>query len=149
MLNKLNLAIVTTLAPAAVMALPAAASYEKFEPTKAEVKAVASTIAAKCPAKAGGPKYQLNCRDALITQSDARLNTRYKRTMARLKAPRKTELRDQERAWILTRYDECNLLLEGVDYPAPGRKGEDYEIEAKDCIITENNRRTLWLDRYK
>ena len=135
--------------PAAVLAAATTSDYEKFELSKAEATVVANVTAANCPKKAGGPKYQIKCRTKLAAQSDARLNASYKRTMARLNSAAREKLRSEERDWIVNRYEDCDLLLEGVQYPAEGRTGIEYEIEAKDCVLSELKRRTLWLDRYK
>jgi uncharacterized protein YecT (DUF1311 family) len=136
-------------APAVLTAAPVAQSYDKFELTKSEVKAVAQVTTTNCSKKAGGPKFQIKCRTKLAVQSDARLNASYKRTMARLNTSTREKLRNEERDWIVTRYKECEELLEGVQYPAEGRAGIEYKIEAKDCVLIEIKRRTLWIDRYK
>jgi uncharacterized protein YecT (DUF1311 family) len=134
------------LSPAIVLAA-ATTNYEKFELTKAETKAVASVTAASCPKKAGGPKYQAKCRAKLMVQSDARLNTSYKRTMARLSKPARENLRAMEQAWIHERYNECVYLSEDIE--TNPRPEAAVEIEYNDCALVELKRRTLWLDRYK
>jgi hypothetical protein len=118
--NPLRLALLLALVPAPGIAGPAASNYEKFELTKAEIAAVATATAAKCPKNAGGPKFQASCRAKLMVQSDARLNASYKRTMARLSKP-----------------------------AANPRPDAAVAIEYNDCALVELKRRTLWLDRYK
>jgi uncharacterized protein YecT (DUF1311 family) len=134
------------LFPAIVLAA-ATTNYEKFELTKAETAAVANVTAAKCPKKAGGPKYQAKCRAKLLVQSDARLNASYKRTMARLSKPARENLRAMEESWLYVRYEECVLLSE--DSETNPRPDAAVAIEYNDCALVELKRRTLWLDRYK
>jgi uncharacterized protein YecT (DUF1311 family) len=145
--NPLHFALVLALVPAPGIAGPAASNYEKFELTKAETAAVANVTAAKCPKKAGGPKYQAKCRAKLLVQSDARLNASYKRTMARLSKPARENLRAMEESWLYVRYEECVLLSE--DSETNPRPDAAVAIEYNDCALVELKRRTLWLDRYK
>ncbi len=147
--NPFRLAILLALAPTTVIAATADSSdnsYEKFELTKAETVAVASVTAAKCPKKAGGPKYRAKCRAKLMVQSDGRLNISYKRTMARLSKPARENLRGLERDWIHERYNECVYLSEDIE--ANPRPEAAVEIEYNDCALVELKRRTYWLDRY-
>jgi uncharacterized protein YecT (DUF1311 family) len=145
--NPLRLALLLALVPAPGIAGPAASNYEKFELTKAEIAAVATATAAKCPKNAGGPKFQASCRAKLMVQSDARLNASYKRTMARLSKPARENLRAMERGWIHERYNECVYLSEDIE--ANPRPDAAVAIEYNDCALVELKRRTLWLDRYK
>jgi uncharacterized protein YecT (DUF1311 family) len=148
MKKTMNFAVTAAmmLFPAIVLAA-ATTNYEKFELTKAETRAVANATAANCPKKAGGPKYQAKCRAKLMVQSDARLNTSYKRTMARLSKAARENLRAMEETWLYVRYEECVLLSEDIE--TNPRPEAAVEIEYNDCALVELKRRTLWLDRYK
>jgi uncharacterized protein YecT (DUF1311 family) len=145
--NPLHLALLLAFAPTVALAVPAAPSYEEFELTKAETAAVANVTAAKCPKKAGGPKYQAKCRQKLMGKSEARLNVSYERALARLAAPARTELKESQEFWIHERYNECVYLSEDIE--ANPRPEAAVEIEYNDCALVELKRRTLWLDRYK
>jgi uncharacterized protein YecT (DUF1311 family) len=145
--HPLRFACLLALAPAPGIAGPAASNYEKFELTKAETAAIANVTAAKCPKKGGGAKFQASCRAKLMVQSDARLNASYKRTMARLTAPARENLRAMEREWIGTRYEECVWLSEDIE--TNPRPDAAVAIEYNDCALVELNRRTHWLDLYK
>jgi uncharacterized protein YecT (DUF1311 family) len=148
--NLLQFALLLNLAPAlaiAAAAEPFYGNYEKFELTKAEIEAVAHVTAAKCPKKAGGPKFQVNCRAKLMAQSDMRLNASYKHTMSRLSKPARENLRAMEKSWLYVRYEECVLLSE--DSETNPRTNSAIAVEYYDCALVELKRRTHWLDLYR
>jgi uncharacterized protein YecT (DUF1311 family) len=139
--TNLHFAALLLVAPASVIASPNTAyNYYQFELTKAEVKAVESVTEAHC--HFGDPAI-LTCMNKEIVGSEARLNSSYKRTMTRLPKPARVNLRNQQRSWLNTRYDECVLLSEEEDL------GAQTAINYNNCVLLELRRRTLWVDLYK
>jgi uncharacterized protein YecT (DUF1311 family) len=143
--NPLHVALMLAFAPAVALAVPVAQPYEKFELTKTETAAVAKVTAAKCPKKAGGPKYQAKCRQKLMGKSETRLNASYDRVIARLSTAARTELKERQEFWINDRYNECVWLSEDIE--TNPRPEAVVEIEYNDCALAELKRRTLWIER--
>jgi uncharacterized protein YecT (DUF1311 family) len=139
--TSLHFAALLLVAPAAVIASPNIAyNYYQFELTQAEVRAVESVTEAHC--HFGDPAI-LTCMNKEIVGSEARLNSSFKRTMTRLTKPARVNLRNQQRSWLNTRYDECVLLSEEEDL------GAQTAINYNNCVLLELRRRTLWVDLYK
>ncbi len=135
-------------APSALVATPMP-SYRDFDLSTVEVTEVMRATDARCPKRsddsgstmAKEPLYQTKCRSKQAVRSAARLNSAYKRKVARLSKPAEIALRIDQRDWIKTRFDNCehdrNENLGGA------RKN----VLFYDCQLFEIKRRSLWLQR--
>jgi uncharacterized protein YecT (DUF1311 family) len=74
----------------------------------------------------------LDCSARELRRQDARLNTSYKRLMARLSPARKTNLRIDERNWIIVRDQRCGARSD------PNDRAE--------CLIVETIKRVRYMD---
>ena len=68
------------------------------------------------------------------------LNRTYLATMRRLSPLHKALLRQEERAWISAREEQCAL--------PEGSKGTSNLVDSLDCRLEETIRRTILLERY-
>ncbi len=83
------------------------------------------------------------CNSAEIERQDQRLNQAYRMVMGRLSAPRKTRLRQSERAWITGRDRDCKAAAR----QAGG--GTASGLEYQGCFLRATIERTIWLERYR
>lgn len=92
-----------------------------------------------CVDKSGGQMEAMTaCMDAEFAYQDKRLNRVYKRVMATLAEPAKTQLRTEERQWITQKDSSCNS---GTD------PGQFDEINAYDCKIIATADRAAALEK--
>jgi uncharacterized protein YecT (DUF1311 family) len=77
----------------------------------------------------------LDCSVRELRRQDGRLNTSYKRLMARLSPARKTNLRIDERNWIIVRDQKCGKRSD------PNDRAE--------CLIAETIKRVRYMERYR
>jgi uncharacterized protein YecT (DUF1311 family) len=83
-----------------------------------------------------------DCSSAEYDWLDARLNTVYRATMARLPhQAARIGLRNLERQWLATRWDECRQRY-------AEETGTLGLILVDDCELVEMQRRIAWLERY-
>jgi uncharacterized protein YecT (DUF1311 family) len=75
------------------------------------------------------------CGARELRRQDARLSTSYKRLMAQLSPARKTNLRLDEREWILARDQRCGTRIDLND--------------RTECVIAETIRRARYMERYR
>jgi uncharacterized protein YecT (DUF1311 family) len=142
------IAALMAFAPSALMAtLPL--NYSDFNLSDAEVTEVIRATNAQCPQKsddysstmAKEPLYQTKCRSKQAVRSEARLTSAYKRKVARLSKPAKITLRIDQRDWIKTRFDNCEL--DRNENLGGARKN----VLFYDCHLFELKRRSLWIQR--
>lgn len=90
-----------------------------------------------------GDAAMTECYDIELSVQDGRLNQAYKMVMQRLPAPRKTALRNEERAWIKRRDALCQR------HAAPEAGGTMYDVMLSSCLVDETIKRTIALENYK
>lgn len=121
--------------------------YSNFAMFSAWQGALEAEKTKACSTKPDASAYQVACREKLFMRGKHALNKGYNRASKWLNAPLKVELKNQQQRWLNNGSDACLLLGEGIHYPAEGRKGSEYEIEQLDCLLTEQKRRTIWLNK--
>ena len=85
----------------------------------------------------------LMCVSGLTHIQDARLNRAYKAAMARLKPERKMALRSAQRAWIVSREEDCGVYLDEREY------GQQGKIEAEVCVLDRTRERASELEWFR
>jgi uncharacterized protein YecT (DUF1311 family) len=127
-----KLALCFGLAVAAVCAWPAAA--------QSDVDSYYSKTFNDCMDQAGGSTMPMrDCQDAEFALWDKALNDVYKTLMASRPAAAKTQLRDEERAWLASTKKKCDHAGDG------DAGGTAQNIEIQGCYLEETVRRTVYL----
>ncbi len=144
------LAIAISLSATPVFASPQDPMvYSNFAMFPAWQEALEAEKTKACSAKPDASAYQIACREKLFMRGKRDLDKSYNRTSKWLNAPLRAELKNQQQRWLNNGSDECLLIGEGIHYPAEGRKGGEYELEQLNCLLTEQNRRTIWLNKIR
>ncbi|RDV07385.1 DUF1311 domain-containing protein [Sphingorhabdus pulchriflava] len=126
------------------MSLPVLLSYETAVASAsppAAIKYSRSYDACIAQAEGSDPAMSECLLDELDIQ-DAKLNQTYKLVMRRLTQPKKIELRNLQRAWIVKRDRQCERAA------APEQGGTLYLILYRSCLVDETLERTRFLENY-
>src|SRR4051794_15488225 len=103
------MAMMLSLAAAALLGSAAAPPYPSFKITDAEFDRVTSAEYRHCMDKSGGVTASMrDCSGAEFARLDRALNIAYREAMARLDGGGKVTLRDAERQWLKTRWKQCD-----------------------------------------
>jgi uncharacterized protein YecT (DUF1311 family) len=93
-----------------------------------------------CVKKSGGVTAEMmDCVNAETKRQDDKLNQSYQKLLALLKAPRKAQLVDAQRAWL--KYRELNCA-----FYDDGSGGTAAELAANDCLVTMTAKRAAELE---
>ena len=130
------------LSPVAATA-SAVPSYERFALTAADSNRLQSEDFGACVDDADGRTFPTRqCLSAELAWLDTRLNAEYRAAMARLPSrAARIGLRDLERRWLATRWDECRRMY-------ADETGTLGPLLINDCGMSEVQRRIAWLERY-
>ena len=137
------------ISSAPLMAAMKQPAYVDFALTEAEIGEVIDATDISCAKKsddvgsvwAAVPRYQTACRNKLVTGSEARMNTAYKRTLAMLSKSGQSALRADQGVWKKVRYEECRRERNA------NLGGALRNVLLADCQLFELKRRTLWIER--
>ena len=137
------MAIMISIAAAALAGSPVSSPYGSFKLSDAEFERATSHEYRECLDKNGGVTASMrDCSSAEFARLDRALNTAYKDAMARLGPDGKGKLRDAERTWLKVRWRECDRQAARED------GGTLAVLVADGCGIAEMARRIVWLQRY-
>jgi len=127
-----------------VLALALAAqSYERFHLSNAAFGRMGSSAFDRCEREARNTYDARQCIWAEQRRTDGRLNAAYRGAMARLPdASSRRDLRNLERQWVTTRWNECRRRVATLD-------GTINLINEDFCALREMARRAAWLERYR
>ncbi len=93
-----------------------------------------------CVKKSGGVTSEMmDCVNAETKRQDEKLNQSYQKLLASLKAARKAQLVDAQRAWLKYRELNCAFYDDGSGGTAAG-------LAANDCIMTMTAKRAAELE---
>jgi uncharacterized protein YecT (DUF1311 family) len=93
-----------------------------------------------CIKKSSGVTSEMrNCVDVETKRQDEKLNQSYQKLLASLKAARKAQLVDAQRAWLQYRDLNCAFYDDGSGGTAAG-------LAANDCIMTMTAKRAAELE---
>jgi len=84
----------------------------------------------------------LACQDAEIAVQEGRINQAYIMIMTRLPSPQKTQLRREERGWIVRRNAKCGSMAS--QYAGGSLEGQVW----RSCYLDETVKRRIYLERY-
>ena len=137
-----SLAIIVQLA----LAAPAGATipYQGRQASEADYERLTSAEYHRCMDESGGVTVEMrDCSAAEHDRLDGRLNAVYRTAMAQLPDnPALLRLRNLERQWLATRWDEC-------DREAEEAGGGTLSLLVFDaCALSEMVSRVAWLERY-
>jgi uncharacterized protein YecT (DUF1311 family) len=119
-------------------------TYARFRPNEAQLRSIAEPAYAGCIDRSGGVTANMrDCNAQEFKRLDALLNQEYRSALARLPSARsRLRLRKTQRAWLGTRWRECDRRVD--------EEGGTLAMLVGDaCALAELSGRVLWLRAYR